>query len=279
MTLNMDLVASDISDIHSESDPEDIIKLLYYNALSTISDLLEPHLKAVKKAAGRLRPLGLHEVAVDEDIIESADSIDSLLNRMSVLGMWNKTRFLRKAVESIPQSAPEREVAQAILFHYHRHLENHERATRLKDALARETASEEAMILVEANKQVPVKITLAKAFDSFSCQDCHLLQVHVLSKAYGIPEEQIVRRAAEKRCSITVTFVIPYQFTHNIIQRSAELVTVWILIDMSIIELSIPGVFTFTPSMGCFLTLLRGSKAFTADLLGVTEVRVLHQYL
>ena len=56
-----------------------IIKLLYGNALATISDLLEPHLKAVKKTAGRFHRLGLHHVAVGGDIIESADSIDSVL--------------------------------------------------------------------------------------------------------------------------------------------------------------------------------------------------------
>ena len=275
----MDLVASDISDIRSESDPEDIIKLLYHNALSTISDLLEPHLKVVKKEAGIYCQLGLHAVAVDEGIIESADSVYNLLSRMSVLEMWNKTRFLRKAVGSIPQSAREREVAQAILSHYRQHLDIHEQATPLKDALAREMASEEAKILMEANKLVPVKITSAKAFSSFTCKDCHLLQVRVLNTAYGIPEGKIVPHDVEECRSTTVTFLIPYQFTHNIIQRSAELVTVWILIDMSIIELSIPRVFTFTPSMGCFLTLLRGSKSFTADFLRVTEVRVLHQYL
>ena len=87
MAMKMDLLAQDISDLHSESDPEVIIKLLYGNALATISDLLEPHLKAVKKAAGRYHRLGLHHVAVGEDIIESADSIDRLMSRMSVGGM------------------------------------------------------------------------------------------------------------------------------------------------------------------------------------------------
>ena len=134
VALKMDLLTQDISDLHAESDPKDIINLFYGNALATISDLLEPHLMAVKKAAGRLHQLSLHQVAVGEDIIESAESIDSLLSQMSVTGMWDKTRFLRKAVGCIPPSAPERSVAEAILSHYHVHL-----ATLLKDALAQKT--------------------------------------------------------------------------------------------------------------------------------------------
>ena len=156
----MDLFARDMSDLHFESDPEVIIKLLYDNALATISDLLEPHLKAVKKEAGRLLHLGLHHVALTEDIIESADSVDSLFKQMSVTRMYYQTRFL-----------------------------------------------------------------------------------------------------------------IPHQYVHNVIQRSGRLDAVWILLELDIIEVSIPGVFTFIPSVGCFLSLLRGSKPFTADLLGVTEVR------
>ena len=67
--------------------------------------------------------------------------------------------------------------------------------------------------------------------------------------------------------------MIPRQYVHDIIQRSGQLDAVWILLELDIIEVSIPGVFTFIPSVGCFLSLLRGSKMFTADLLGVTEVR------
>ena len=84
MSIKMNLLAKDISDLRSESDPEVIIKLLYDSALATISDLVEPHLKAVKKEAGRYHRLGLHCMAVGEDIIESADSIDHLMSRMSV---------------------------------------------------------------------------------------------------------------------------------------------------------------------------------------------------
>ena len=274
MALRRDHLVQDISDLHSESDPEVIIKLLYGNALSTISDLLEPHLKAVKKAAGRFHRLGVHHVAVGEDIIESADSIDSLMSRMSVGGMWDETRFLRKAIGTIPQSAPERGVAEAILFHYNQHLAIYKRATLLKDVIAKGPESPEKTIVpMESNKLVPLKITSPKAFDNFSCEDCYILQVQVLKKAYRIPEETIICRDVEERQSTTVTFLIPCQYVHNVIQRSSRLDTVWILLELDIIEVSIPGVFTFIPSVGCFLSLLRVSKPFTADLQGVTEVR------
>ena len=275
MALKMDLLAQDISDLHSESDPEVIIKLLYGNALATISDLLEPHLKAVKKAAGRFHHLGLHHMAVGEDIIQFADSIDSLLNRMSVTGMWDETRFLRKAIDTVPQCAPEREVARAIFIHYDQHLAIYRRATLLKDAIAKEHESpEKTNAPMESNKLVPLKITSPKAFNSFSCEDCYALQVQVLKKAYGIPEETIICRDVEERQSTTVTFLISCQYVHDVIQCSSRLDTVWILLELDIIEVSIPGVFTFIPTVGCFLALLRVSKPFTADLLGVTEVRV-----
>ena len=266
----MDLLAQDISDLHSESDPEIIIKLLYGNALATISDLLKPHLKAVKEAARRFRHLGLHHVSVGEDIIESAESIHSLLNQMSVTGMWHKTRFLRKAIASIPQSASEREVAEAILVHYDQHLAIYEQATPLKDAIPKEPGTEEEAR--ESTELVPLKTTSQKDFDSFSCEDCYILQVRGLKKAYGIPKEKIIFRKAEDGHSTTVTFMIPRQYVHDVIQRSGQLDTVWILLELDIIEVSIPRVFTFIPSVGCFLSLLRGSKPFTADLLGVTVV-------
>ena len=273
----MDLLARDLSDLQSESDPEVIIKLLYDNALSTISDLLEPHLKAVKKAAGRFHQLGLHQGAMEEGMLGCADSIHSLLSQMSVTGMWDKTRFLRKAVSSIPRSAPERGVAEAILSHYHLHLAIYERATLLKDALAKESESEEERLApVEDTKLVPLKITSLKAFSSFTCEDCHRLQARILNTAFGIPDEKIICRNVEQYQSTTVTFLVPSHYTNVVLQRSTQLDTVWILLEINIIELSIPGVFTFSPSVGCFLTLLRGSKAFTADLLGVTEVKVMH---
>ena len=270
----MDLFARDMSDLHFESDPEVIIKLLYDNALATISDLLEPHLKAVKKEAGRLLHLGLHHVALTEDIIESADSVDSLFKQMSVTRMYYQTRFLRKAIGTIPQSAPERGIAEAVLSHYHLHLDIYKQATLLKDALPEKFVSEEEVeASLEANKLVPLEITSSNAFDSISCEDCHILQVRGVGAAYGIPEEMIICRDAKEQKSTTVTFLIPHQYVHNVIQHSGRLDAVWILLELDIIEVSVPGVFTFIPSVGCFLSLLRGSKPFTADLLGVTEVR------
>ena len=272
--LKRDHLVQDLLDLHSESDPEVIIKLLYGNALATISDLLEPHLKAVKKTAGRFHRLGLHHVAVGEDIIESADSIDSLLRQMSVTGMWDQTRFLRKAIASIPQSASDREVAEAILFHYDQHLAIYKRATLLKDTIPKEPGTEEeARVPVESNELVRLKITSRKAFDDFSCEDCYKLQVRGLKRAYSIPEEKIICHEVEDGHSTTITFLIPHQYVHDVIQRSGQLDMIWILLELDIIEVSIPGVFTFIPSVGSFLSLLRGSKPFTADLLGVTEVR------
>ena len=191
----MDLLAQDITDLRSESDPEVIIKLLYGNALATISDLLEPHLKAVKKEAGRLLRLGLHHVALTEDIIKSADSVDSLLKQMLVTGMHDQTRFLRKFIGTIPYSAPERGIAEAVLSHYHIHLAIYERATLLKDAHTEKSESKEDVEApTEANKLAPLEITSQKAIDSFSCEDCYILQVRALNKAYGIPEEKIICR-------------------------------------------------------------------------------------
>ena len=273
-SIKMDLLDRDMSDLHSESDSEVIIKLLYDNAIAKISDLLEPHLKAVKKEAGRLLHLGLHHVTLTEDIIQSADSVDSLLKQMSVTGMYDQTRFLRKAIGTIPHSAPERGIAEAVLVHYHLHLDIYKRTTLLKDALTKKSESvEKVEAFTEANKPVPLEITSSKAFDSVSCEDCHILQVRGLSAAYGIPEEEIICRDVKEQKSTTVTFMIPRQYIHDVIQRSGQLDAVWILLELDIIEVSIPGVFTFIPSVGCFLSLLRGSKTFTADLLGVTEVR------
>ena len=276
-TLKMDLLSRDISDLRSESDPEVIIKLLYSNALSTISDLLKPHLMAVKKTAGQFHQLGLHHVAVGEGVIEAADSIDSLLSRMSVQGLWDQTRFLRKAIDSIPPSAPERGVAEAILAHYHVHLAIYERATLLKDALAKESKHEEHdKAPKKEEKLVPLKITSRKPISSFTCEDCYRILARVLGTAYGIPEEKIICHDAYESRSTSVTFLIPAQYIQDIVQRSTKLPTVSVLLELEIIEVTVPGVFAFSPSVDCFLTLLRGSKTFTADLLDVTEVMVLY---
>ena len=98
--------------------------------------------------------------------------------------------------------------------------------------------------------------------------------MQLLSTAYGIPKEKITCDDADEGHSTTVTFLIPSQYTNDVIQRSVQLETLWALLQLGIIAVSIPGVFTFSPSVGCFLRLLRKSKAFTADLLRVTEVRV-----
>ena len=271
----MDLIDQDISDLYSESNPTVIIKLLHVNTVATISKLLEPHLEAVKKAANRVHQADLHQGTVVENEIASADSIDSLLQRMSVTRMWDKTRFLRKAVGCIPRSSPKRGVAEAVLSHYNLHLAIHEQATLLKDALAKESESEEERKPpVEDTKLVPLKITTQTAFNKFTCEDCHRLQARILSTQYGISEEKIIN--VEKHCSTTVTFLIPGHYADNIMQRSTQLDTVWILLELRVIEVSIPGVFTFLPSVDCFLTLLRGRNAFSADMLSVTEVKVLN---
>ena len=273
MDVRMDLLEQDISDLQSETDLKVIMKLLYSNTLAAISDLLRPHLEAVKKTAERFHKLDLHQGEVGEIMIGSVDSIESLLSQMSVTGMWDKTRFLRKAVGSIPRSAPERGVAEAILSHYNLHLALYERATSLKNALAKEPESEEnGTAPKEDKKLVNLQITSINAFSSFTCEDCHRIQAQILGTAYGIPEEKIICHDVEQCHSTTVTFLIPRQYTTAILQRSTQLDTVWILLQISIIEVSIPGVFTFSPSMDCFLTLLREAKTFTVDLLGVTEV-------
>ena len=277
MELKMDLVELDVSDLSSESDHTDAIKLLYVNSLTVIKKLLKPHFPAIKMAANQYCQVGLHRGTVGESVLASAESVDSLFNQMSVTGMWDNTRFLRKAIGSIPRSAPERGVAETILSHYNLHLAVYERATLLKDALAKRKKSKsekKRKPLGENAKLVALKVTSVKAFDSFTCEDCHRLQVQLLSTAYGIPKEKIACDDADEGHSTTVTFLIPSQYTNDVIRHSVQLETLWALLQLGIIEVSIPGVFTFSPSVGCFLRLLRESKAFTADLLRVTEVRV-----
>ena len=156
---------------------------------------------------------------------------------------------------SIAPSAPERGVAEAILSHYSLHLAIYERATLLEDALAKESEREEGgKALMEDTKLVPLKITSVKSFDAFTCEDCHRLQARILSEAYDIPEEKVICRDAEKQQSTTVTFLVPVHYMTSIMQRCTQLETLWILLEMGIIELSIPGMFTFSPSVGCFLT-------------------------
>ena len=274
----MDLLYHDMSDLRSETDPNIIIKLLYGNTLGAITPLLEPYLEAVKKAAGRYCPLGFPGT-VGEAAIRSADSVHSLLSLMSVMATWDNTRFLRKAVGSIPLSTPERGVAETFLLRYNNHLENYRKSTLLTDDLAKRKDSkseDKGNTCGDDAKLVPLEITSLKAIGQFSCEDYHSLQERVLHTSYGVPEESSICHDAEERHSTTVTFLIPDRYTHNIVQRSTQLPTVWVLLEMGIIQVCIPKVFTFSPSVSCFLAQLRGKKAFTADFLGVTEVRALH---
>ena len=274
MDLKLDLLAQDIADFHSESDPSDIIRLLYSNFLTRIAKLLTPHFAEVKIAADNHYQLGLHKASVAEGTIASAESVDGLFSVMFVKRMWDNTRFFRKVVAAIPESAVERQAAEGILLHYNMHLAIYERATLLRDALAKETKMDaKRMGSNEEDKLNPLKITSAKPISGFTSEDCYRIQARLLSTAYHIPQEKIICQDADESRSTTVTFLVPCQYIHDIVQCSTKLPTVWILLELTIIEVSIPGVFTFIPSVGCFLSLLRGSKTFTADLLEVTEVK------
>ena len=271
--MKMDLEKTDMKSVHAKCDRA--IRLLYANALKRLVQLLEPHLNEVKDAAIIYLQADLHEGEeyVKTCDVQSAKSISELLSRMST--KWNTTCFLEQAVDAIPAKAIEREVAEAILSHYNLHLAIYERATLLKDDLAKKESEDEdeKKQIVATTDLVPVDRTSFKSLEEFTCEDCHRLQVRILSQAYGIPAEKIIRLDAVERQSTTVTFLVPIGFTYIIMQRTTQLETVWILLELSIIEVAISG-FTFKPTVGCFLTLLRGSKPFTADLLGVTEVRV-----
>ena len=83
----MDLLAQDILDLRSKSDPYFIIRLLYSNFLLCIAKLLTPHFSEVKIAADNHCQLGLHPKAVAEGAIACAESVDSLFNLMSVKKM------------------------------------------------------------------------------------------------------------------------------------------------------------------------------------------------
>ena len=265
----MDLLAQDISDLRCESDPNAIIRLLYSNALGVITKLLEPHLADVKKVANRHCELSLHHKKVKERMIASAKSIERLLNQMSVTKKWDDTRFLRKAVTTIPLG-PKREVAEVILSYYDLHLIHYKMATLLKKKRKRKRSKHEPM---EKNmKLVPFEITIEKPFGDVTFEDCHRLHVRVLSKAYGIPEESIVYYGAEERHSTTIIYLIPRQYISEIMQRNAQLETVWVLLELDVMEVAIPEVFLFKPSVDQCLELLKRNRTFKVDLLGMTEV-------
>ena len=261
--------------VHAKGDKA--IRLLYANALKRLARLLEPHLDAVKDAADTYIQLSLHEeVCVKPCDILSAKSVSELLSRMLVKAKWDCTTFLEQAVDAIPAKALERDVAEAILSHYNLHLAIYEKATPLKDALAKKNLSEgavEGKQLVATTELVPVEITSSKCLGEFTCEDCHRLQVRILSKNFGIPAEKILCLDVAEHQSTSVTFLVPSDFTYIIIQRSTQLETVWVFLELDVIEVAISG-FTFKPSVSCFLTLLKASKPFTADLLQKTEVRL-----
>ena len=147
----------------------------------------------------------------------------------------------------------------------------------LKDDIDKRKESEnkdEGRQVVAESELALLEITSSKSLSEFTCEDCHHLQVRILSQTFGIPAEKISCLKAVDIKSTTVTFRIPNGFTYVIMQRSTQLEAVWILLDLYVIEVAISG-FTFKPTVDCFLILLRESKSFTADLLGVTEVRLL----
>ena len=276
MKMKMDLEVQDVKSMQGERNCERMIRLLYANVLKRLTRLLQPHLDAVKDAADTYIQLSLHEEEeyVKPCDIQLANSIGELLSRMSVKAKWDRTTFLEQAVDAIPAKALEREVAEAILSHYNFHLAIYEKATLLKDHLTKKKSGKGKGKQVAATIElVPVEITSSKALAEFTCEDCHRLQVRILSESIGIPAEKIICLDVVERQSTTVTFLVPNDFTYIIIQSIAHLETVWVLLELDVIELAITG-FTFKPSVSCFLTLLKGSKPFIADLLQVTEVRL-----
>ena len=224
MKMKMDLERQDMKSVHAKGDLA--IRLLYANALKRLARLLEPHLDAVKDAADTYIQLSLHEENeyVKPHDIQSAKSVSELLSRMSVKTKWDCTTFLEQAVDAIPVKALEREVAEAILSHYNLHLAIYEKATLLKDHLAKKKSGKGKRKHVTATTElVPVEITSSKVLAEFTCEDCHRLQVRVLSKAIGIPAEKIICLDAVEDQSTTVTFLVPNGFTYAIIQCITQL--------------------------------------------------------
>ena len=278
MKMKMDLEAQDVKSIQGQCDPVRATKLLYANAHKRLERLLEPYLHQVKGAAETYIQLELLDEKETEKPcdIQSTNTISELLSRMSTRSAWRNTTFLQQAIDAIPAMASEREIADGILSHYSNHLHVYETSTRLKDDLARkhESDSEDEGKRMEVSRNlVPVEITSSKSFAKFTCQECCQLQVRILSAAFGIPGEAIICHDAAERQSTTVIFLVPNGSIYAVMQRTTQLETVWVLLELDVIEVAIPG-FTFKPTVGCFLALLRGSKRFTADLLGVTEVRL-----
>lgn len=275
----MGLEIQNVKSIKGLCDPGRAIRLLYANTLRRLMRLLRPHLVAVKEAADTYIQLGLPEQEEHVTLcdIQSAESVSELLGRMSVKATWESTCFLQQAVDEIPAKTIEREVAEMILSHYNHHLAIYNEVTPLKDELAERKKSECVPDGNAAKQLVPVEITSSKSYNQFTCGDCCRLLVDIVTnnQAYGIPKERISCLKAAERKSTTVIFLVPSQYSHTIMQRSSQLLTVWILLELGVIEVAIPGIFTFIPSVQYFLTLLSssGGRTFTDDLLRVTEVR------
>ena len=277
VTMQMHLERQDLKSICSDGDQT--VRLLYANALSRIIQLLEPHLDAVKDKADTYLQLGLHKDRVEVKLcdIQSAESVSELLRNMSIKAKWDCTIFLQQAIDAIPPKAPEWEVAEAILSHYNLHLGIYKKATLLKDHLAqkkkKKSGKGKGKQVAATAELISVEITSSKDLTEFTCEDCHRMQVRILSASIGIPAEKIICLDVMERHSTTVTFFVPNEFTYIIMQRIIHLEIVWVLLELDVIEVAISG-FIFKPSVSCFLTLLRASKLFTADLLQVTEVRL-----
>ena len=138
---------------------------------------------------------------------------------MSIEAKWDNTCFLQQAIDATPAKSLEREVAEAILSHYNLHLAIYENATLLKDHLTKKkSGKEKGKQVVATTELVPVEITSSKAFAEFTCEDCHRLQVRILSASIGIPVEMIICQDVVECQSTMVTFLIPNEFTYIIIQ-------------------------------------------------------------
>ena len=275
MKTKMELVDADNRSLEDVKDYDKVMHLFYANALKRLIELLQPYLKEAQDAINTYLSMQQQE-SIKQTDIKSVESISDLFQRTSVKASWKNTIILAQAVDAIPTAAVERDTAIAILDHYRAHLACYRNATLLKDVpkgKESEYNGEQALPTVEL---IPVELTSSKSFSKFTLQDCHKIQLHYLSKAIGIPAEMIIHHAHEERSSTTVTFLVPCQYYCIIVQRSTLLESMWILLELDIIELAIPGLgFTFNPSVSCFLAILRGSRTLTADLLGVTEVRAI----
>ena len=104
---------------------------------------------------------------------------------------------LQQVVEAIPTKGIKREIAEAILLHYSLHLAIYERATLLKGDLTKKKDSEDRdegkqVVATTGHEFILIQLTLSKSFAEFTCENCHCLQAHLLSQAYGIPAEKVI---------------------------------------------------------------------------------------